>query len=136
MTTISLSWGFCALDLLQDMLSDANPMVVANALAAMQEIQEVSGKEVLQITPHTLFKLLAALNECTEWGQVGRACTQESFAGMRRLGLGLCWTPTRIPMRRGYMDIHGCCSTQRRGSRKKCRVTQTGWDLLMGRMDP
>jgi hypothetical protein len=55
---------------LQDMLSDANPMVVANALAAMQEIQEVSGKEVLQITPHTLFKLLAALNECTEWGQV------------------------------------------------------------------
>lgn len=52
------------------MLSDANPMVVANALAAMQEIQEVSGKEVLQITPHTLFKLLAALNECTEWGQV------------------------------------------------------------------
>lgn len=62
------------------MLSDANPMVVANALAAMQEIQEVSGKEVLQITPHTLFKLLAALNECTEWGQVGRACTGK-----------LCW---------------------------------------------
>ena len=54
----------------QDMLSDANPMVVANSLAAMQEIQEISGKEVLQITPHTLFKLLAALNECTEWGQV------------------------------------------------------------------
>lgn len=27
-------------------------------------------QEVLQITPHTLFKLLAALNECTEWGQV------------------------------------------------------------------
>lgn len=59
----------------QDMLSDANPMVVANALAAMQEIQEVSGKEVLQITPHTLFKLLAALNECTEWGQVRRTDT-------------------------------------------------------------
>lgn len=53
------------------MLSDANPMVVANALAALQEIQEISGKEVLQITSHTLFKLLAALNECTEWGQVG-----------------------------------------------------------------
>lgn len=27
-------------------------------------------QEVLQVTPHTLFKLLAALNECTEWGQV------------------------------------------------------------------
>jgi vesicle coat complex subunit len=56
--------------LLQEMLSDANPMVVANALAALQEIQEISGKEVLQITSHMLFKLLAALNECTEWGQV------------------------------------------------------------------
>lgn len=63
---------WCSSVPLQDMLSDANPMVVANALAAMQEIQEVSGKEVLQITPHTLFKLLAALNECTEWGQVGQ----------------------------------------------------------------
>lgn len=26
------------------MLSDANPMVVANALASLQEVQEVSGK--------------------------------------------------------------------------------------------
>jgi AP-1 complex subunit beta-1 len=52
------------------MLSDANPMVVANAIASLQEIQELSGKEVLQINSHTLFKLLAALNECTEWGQV------------------------------------------------------------------
>eukprot|EP00775_Hariotina_reticulata_P007152 gene7152-7367_t len=58
------------LDMLRDMLSDANPMVVANAIAALQEIQEIGGKEVLQITSHTLFKLLAALNECTEWGQV------------------------------------------------------------------
>ena len=46
-------------------------MVVANALAALQEIQEISGKDMLQMTNHTLFKLLAALNECTEWGQVG-----------------------------------------------------------------
>lgn len=65
-----LLWHLLASLLLQDMLSDANPMVVANALAALQEIQEISGKEVLQITSHMLFKLLAALNECTEWGQV------------------------------------------------------------------
>mmetsp|Transcript_32785 Transcript_32785/g.83205 ORF Transcript_32785/g.83205 Transcript_32785/m.83205 type:complete len:911 (-) Transcript_32785:492-3224(-) len=58
------------LDKLRDMLSDANPMVVANALAALQEIAEVSGRDVLQMSSHTLFKLLAALNECTEWGQV------------------------------------------------------------------
>lgn len=54
------------------MLSDANPMVVANALAALQEMQEISGKDMLQMTSHTLHKLLAAMNECTEWGQVGR----------------------------------------------------------------
>ena len=61
----------CTLVYTQEMLSDANPMVVANALAALQEIQEISGKDMLQMTSHTLFKLLAALNECTEWGQVG-----------------------------------------------------------------
>lgn len=49
---------------------DANPMVVANAVAALQEIQDCSGKPVLAINSNTLFKLLAALNECTEWGQV------------------------------------------------------------------
>ncbi|PNW76833.1 hypothetical protein CHLRE_11g478156v5 [Chlamydomonas reinhardtii] len=60
------------LDMLREMLSDANPMVVANALAALQEIQELAGpgKDLLQMNSQTLNKLLAALNECTEWGQV------------------------------------------------------------------
>jgi len=58
------------LDTLRDMLADQNPMVVANAVAALAEIQEGSSKEVFNITQHSLFKLLAALNECTEWGQV------------------------------------------------------------------
>ncbi|KAG2491509.1 hypothetical protein HYH03_010086 [Edaphochlamys debaryana] len=61
------------LDMLREMLSDANPMVVANALAALQEIQELAGpggKDLLQMSTQTLNKLLAALNECTEWGQV------------------------------------------------------------------
>lgn len=48
------------------MISDSNPMVVANAVAALAEIQEGSSKNVFEITNHTLFKLLAALNECTE----------------------------------------------------------------------
>lgn len=55
---------------LQDLLADSNPMVVANAVAALAEIHEVSGKDVFQITSQSLFKLLRALNECTEWGQV------------------------------------------------------------------
>ncbi|XP_024394494.1 beta-adaptin-like protein B [Physcomitrium patens] len=58
------------LEALKDMISDSNPMVVANAVAALAEIQEGSSKTIFEITNHTLFKLLAALNECTEWGQV------------------------------------------------------------------
>jgi len=52
------------------MLQDSNPMVVANAVAALAEIQELSGKQVFEVTNTIVFKLLAALNECNEWGQV------------------------------------------------------------------
>jgi len=58
------------LETLKDLISDSNPMVVANAVAALAEIQENSSRTIFEITSHTLFKLLAALNECTEWGQV------------------------------------------------------------------
>ncbi|KAK6130021.1 hypothetical protein DH2020_036243 [Rehmannia glutinosa] len=58
------------LDALKDLISDNNPMVVANAVAALAEIQENSSRPIFEITSHTLSKLLTALNECTEWGQV------------------------------------------------------------------
>lgn len=58
------------LESLKDLISDNNPMVVANAVAALAEIQENSNRPVFEITSHTLSKLLTALNECTEWGQV------------------------------------------------------------------
>ncbi|GMI96232.1 hypothetical protein like AT4G23460 [Hibiscus trionum] len=58
------------LDCLKDLISDNNPMVVANAVAALSEIQEHSCRPVFEITTPTLSKLLTALNECTEWGQV------------------------------------------------------------------
>ncbi|CAO2837654.1 unnamed protein product [Amaranthus hypochondriacus] len=58
------------LDALKDLISDNNPMVVANAVAALAEIQENSTKPIFEITSATLGKLLTALNECTEWGQV------------------------------------------------------------------
>lgn len=58
------------LDSLKDLISDNNPMVVANAVAALAEIQESSSRPIFEITSHTLSKLLTALNECTEWGQV------------------------------------------------------------------
>lgn len=54
------------LESLKEMISDSNPMVVANAVASLAEIQEGTTKVIFEITNHTLFKLLAALNECTE----------------------------------------------------------------------
>lgn len=60
------------LDLLRDLLSDSNPMVVANAVAALSEINEASstGRPLVEMNSATINKLLTALNECTEWGQV------------------------------------------------------------------
>lgn len=59
------------LETLHDLISDSNPSVVANGVAALSEIAETSGSnDVLKITASVLQKLLAALNECTEWGQV------------------------------------------------------------------
>jgi AP-1 complex subunit beta-1 len=58
------------LEKLAGMLSDSNPAVVANAVAALCEVQENTDKVIFKITASTLHKLLAALNECTEWGQV------------------------------------------------------------------
>ena len=58
------------IDTLHDLISDSNPSVVANGVAALSEISETSGRDVMKISPSVLQKLLAALNECTEWGQV------------------------------------------------------------------
>jgi AP-1 complex subunit beta-1 len=46
-------------------------MVVANAVAALSEVQESSNIiQSFALGSNTVYKLLAALNECTEWGQV------------------------------------------------------------------
>jgi vesicle coat complex subunit len=59
------------LDLLRDLISDSNPMVVANAVAALSEISESSpSARIFDMNPQTINKLLTALNECSEWGQV------------------------------------------------------------------
>lgn len=69
-STLVEEQGF--LDSLKDLLSDSNPMVVANAVAALSEINEASasGKPLIEMNAATINKLLTALNECTEWGQV------------------------------------------------------------------
>ncbi|KAI9735812.1 MAG: beta-adaptin [Cirrosporium novae-zelandiae] len=59
------------LETLQEMVGDPNPMVVANSVTALGEINEAAPEtKALIITSNTLKKMLMALNECTEWGRV------------------------------------------------------------------
>lgn len=59
------------LEQLQEMIGDPNPMVVANSVTALVEIDETAPEtKAFRITPTTLKKMLMALNECTEWGRV------------------------------------------------------------------
>eukprot|EP00931_Biecheleriopsis_adriatica_P048103 TRINITY_DN27786_c0_g1_i1.p1 TRINITY_DN27786_c0_g1~~TRINITY_DN27786_c0_g1_i1.p1 ORF type:complete len:929 (+),score=191.37 TRINITY_DN27786_c0_g1_i1:41-2827(+) len=58
------------LDILRDMLGDANPMVVANAVASLCEISTSARKNYLKLDEDVISRLLLALTECSEWGQV------------------------------------------------------------------
>lgn len=58
------------LEILRDMLGDANPMVVANAVASLCEISTTARKNYLRLDEDVISRLLPALNECSEWGQV------------------------------------------------------------------
>ncbi|GIX61013.1 beta adaptin [Babesia caballi] len=62
------------IDVLEKMMSDRNPTVVANAVATLAEISELSEENhigrILANNPSKLEGLLRALNECMEWGQV------------------------------------------------------------------
>ncbi|KAK9356759.1 adaptin N terminal region-domain-containing protein [Lipomyces doorenjongii] len=61
--------GFLAT--LQEMIGDANPMVIANAVSALTEIQEAAPEtNAFVVNADILKKLLLALNECTEWGRI------------------------------------------------------------------
>ncbi|PWW78342.1 Adaptor protein complex beta subunit [Tuber magnatum] len=67
--SLCLENGF--LTTLQEMIGDSNPMVVANSVTALAEINEAAPEtEALAVTPAILKKLLMALNECTEWGRI------------------------------------------------------------------
>jgi AP-1 complex subunit beta-1 len=66
--TLVIDRGF--ISQLQLLLSDSNPMVVANSVAALSEIKEKNCDFVENMNSEILFKLLSALDDCTEWGQV------------------------------------------------------------------
>lgn len=61
-------YGF--IKLLQGLLQDGNAIVVANAAAALYEISKEAGKNYIKANKETIGKLLNALNETNEWGQV------------------------------------------------------------------
>ncbi|KAI9779976.1 MAG: beta-adaptin [Peltula sp. TS41687] len=66
---LCLENGF--LETLQELIGDPNPMVVANSVTALMEINEAAPEtNALQINTVSLKKMLMALNECTEWGRV------------------------------------------------------------------
>lgn len=58
----------------KEMIADNNPMVVANAVTALNDIhemaQEMGEGPVFILDSDVLMKLLVALNECTEWGRI------------------------------------------------------------------
>ena len=56
--------------MLESLLSDGNSMVVSNAVAALIEISDMRHRPALKMTSSIVNKILSALNECTEWGQV------------------------------------------------------------------
>lgn len=59
------------IEILQELIGDPNPMVVANSVTALAEINETSPEtKALRINSVTLKKMIMALTECTEWGRV------------------------------------------------------------------
>lgn len=57
--------------LLQNLLQDGNAIVVANACASLLEISNVTGKNYFKLNKNqNLSKLLTAVNESNEWGQI------------------------------------------------------------------
>ena len=58
------------IDTLISMLDDGNAIVLASAIVALSEISLLSGENYLKINSKTLKRILNALNEANEWGQV------------------------------------------------------------------
>jgi AP-1 complex subunit beta-1 len=87
---LALESGF--VETLQEMVSDINPMVVANAVVALSDINEASPETVVfKIAGGTLNKLLHALNECTEWGQISILTALADYkAGDVKEAEGIC----------------------------------------------
>ncbi|KAJ3515807.1 hypothetical protein NLJ89_g1527 [Agrocybe chaxingu] len=57
-------------EMLRDLMLDSNATVVANAVAALSEIGDRQDGVIFRLNLTTAYKLLAALGESSEWGQI------------------------------------------------------------------
>ena len=55
---------------LKNMLDDGNATVLSSAIAALSEISLLSGNDYLELNSKLLKKILMALNDANEWGQI------------------------------------------------------------------
>ena len=55
---------------LKNMLDDGNATVLSSAIAALSEISLLSGTDYLELNSKLLKKILMALNDANEWGQI------------------------------------------------------------------
>jgi vesicle coat complex subunit len=80
---VSEDCGF--LPVLQELLmTESNPMVVSNVVAALADIQElVPGLDSLRLDEAVAGRLVAVLTDCTEWGQVYLMDTLAAFSWVR-----------------------------------------------------
>ncbi|KAJ1964713.1 beta-adaptin [Dimargaris xerosporica] len=87
---VTIENGF--IEAVQELLSDANPMVVSNAVTALVEINDnAPNHDMFVLNPPLVNKLLAALNECTEWGQITILETIADYVpGSTREAEGVC----------------------------------------------
>lgn len=78
---VSEDCGF--LGILQELLmTDSNPMVVSNVVAALADIQElVPDLEALKLNDEIFVRLTGILSDCTEWGQVFIMDTLSDYEG-------------------------------------------------------
>ena len=58
------------IDQLKTMLDDGNATVLSSAIAALSEISLLSGIDYLELNSKLLKKILMALNDANEWGQI------------------------------------------------------------------
>ena len=58
------------IETLEKMLDDGNSVVLSSALVALSEISLLSGENYLKINSKMLKRILNALNEANEWGQI------------------------------------------------------------------